>query len=686
MEEEEQVLTVHKTDSATILILLGILLLTILTIWLFKHRRLRFVHESGLSMIYGMIVGMVIRYGSSASTETPEVMLTGNRTFHAFQPPSSLILNLGPDENSTEKTHSLKYNLWGIVNENEQMAPIVRAVTFDPEFFFNIMLPFIIFEAGYSMKRRHFFRNFGAIMTYAFIGTTISCCVVGGIMYGLTRLMEIKFSLNDCFFFGAIISATDPVTVLAIFSDLKVDVDLFAFVFGESVLNDAVAIVLSESVETYGQYASTGFSANAFFKSLGSFVGIFAGAFAIGAFIGCLTAVITKFTKIRDFPLLETALFFLMSYSTFQAAEAAGLTGIVAVLFCGITQAHYTFNNLSLESKQRTKQLFELTNFLAENFVFLYVGVSIFTFHAQKWHAGFILSTFLAIIVARFCNIYPLSLLLNLGRRKKIKSSFMNMMMFSGLRGAIAFALSIRNTSSEARRLMVSSTMMVVLVTVVICGGFTTPMLQWLQIRVGVEEDQEGATDGSSIRTFSLPECSCFSMGLCGRCCSSQKEEYLDESSMPEQPESPLLEGGSTIEISQVKKPRDAKAWLVAQWHSFDVRFMKPFLTNCRPTLMETSPACCMPLARLLTTDEQLQGSDPTKDADSDIDMIIDHRELSIGEDTISTVSQTKPYTSTEPASQAYRDDCASGDLGMGQREDHLNVRVNLPGPQGHRL
>ncbi|XP_069104244.1 sodium/hydrogen exchanger 6-like isoform X5 [Argopecten irradians] len=645
MEEEEQVLTVHKTDSATILILLGILLLTILTIWLFKHRRLRFVHESGLSMIYGMIVGMVIRYGSSASTETPEVMLTGNRTFHAFQPPSSLILNLGPDENSTEKTHSLKYNLWGIVNENEQMAPIVRAVTFDPEFFFNIMLPFIIFEAGYSMKRRHFFRNFGAIMTYAFIGTTISCCVVGGIMYGLTRLMEIKFSLNDCFFFGAIISATDPVTVLAIFSDLKVDVDLFAFVFGESVLNDAVAIVLSESVETYGQYASTGFSANAFFKSLGSFVGIFAGAFAIGAFIGCLTAVISKFTKIRDFPLLETALFFLMSYSTFQAAEAAGLTGIVAVLFCGITQAHYTFNNLSLESKQRTKQLFELTNFLAENFVFLYVGVSIFTFHAQKWHAGFILSTFLAIIVARFCNIYPLSLLLNLGRRKKIKSSFMNMMMFSGLRGAIAFALSIRNTSSEARRLMVSSTMMVVLVTVVICGGFTTPMLQWLQIRVGVEEDQEGATDGSSIRT-----------------------------------------GGSTIEISQVKKPRDAKAWLVAQWHSFDVRFMKPFLTNCRPTLMETSPACCMPLARLLTTDEQLQGSDPTKDADSDIDMIIDHRELSIGEDTISTVSQTKPYTSTEPASQAYRDDCASGDLGMGQREDHLNVRVNLPGPQGHRL
>ena len=54
-----------------------------------------------------------------------------------------------------------------------------------------------------------------------------------------------EFTLNDCFWFGAIISATDPVTVLSIFSDLRADVDLFAFIFGESVLNDAVAIVLA---------------------------------------------------------------------------------------------------------------------------------------------------------------------------------------------------------------------------------------------------------------------------------------------------------------------------------------------------------------------------------------------------------------------------------------------------------
>ncbi|MEQ2279369.1 Sodium/hydrogen exchanger 7 [Ameca splendens] len=66
---------------------------------------------------------------------------------------------------------------------------------------------------------------------------------------------------------------------------------------------------------------------------------------------------VTKFTKLHCFPLLETALFFLMSWSTFLLAEACGFTGVVAVLFCGITQAHYTCNNLSEESTKRTKQV-----------------------------------------------------------------------------------------------------------------------------------------------------------------------------------------------------------------------------------------------------------------------------------------------------------------------------------------
>lgn len=151
------------------------------------------------------------------------------------------------------------------------------------------------------------------------------------------------------------------------------------------------------AIQNYGKhYSSTGgFELNAFFKALGNFGGIFMLSLLIGATMGCITALLTKFTRVKDFPLLESALFVLMSYSTFLIAEATELTGVVSVLFCGICQAHYTYNNLSDDSRLRTKQIFELLNFLAENFIFSYIGVSMFTFpkhHFDPWFltAGFV--------------------------------------------------------------------------------------------------------------------------------------------------------------------------------------------------------------------------------------------------------------------------------------------------------
>ena len=116
------------------------------------------------------------------------------------------------------------------------------------------------------------------------------------------------------------------------------------------------------------------------------------------------------------------------------------------VLFCGIAQAHYTFNNLSQESQQSTKSFFDLLNFMAENFIFSYIGVSMFTFPKHNFDPFYIIGAFLAIFLGRFLNVYPLSFILNFGRKVKITGSMQHTMMFSGLRGAIAFALAIRNT------------------------------------------------------------------------------------------------------------------------------------------------------------------------------------------------------------------------------------------------
>uniref|UniRef100_A0A8C0GC49 Sodium/hydrogen exchanger n=1 Tax=Chelonoidis abingdonii TaxID=106734 RepID=A0A8C0GC49_CHEAB len=474
----------HRQDSVSLLTFILLLTLTILTIWLFKHRRVRFLHETGLAMIYGLIVGVILRYGSPSSSghDKPFSCSQEDRPF------TTLLVNVSGK--------FFEYTLKGEISpgkiHNVEQNDMLRKVTFDPEVFFNILLPPIIFHAGYSLKKRHFFRNLGSILAYAFLGTAVSCFIIGNLMYGVVKLMKLvgqlsdKFYYTDCLLFGAVISATDPVTVLAIFNELHADVDLYALLFGESVLNDAVAIVLSSSIVAYqptGENTHV-FDAAAFFKSVGVFLGIFSGSFMMGAVTGVVTALISfLFTKLHCFPLLETALFFLMSWSTFLLAEACGFTGVVAVLFCGITQAHYTYNNLSVESRSRTKQLFEVLHFLAENFIFSYMGLALFTFQKHIFSPIFIIGAFIAIFLGRAAHIYPLSFFLNLGRRHKISWNFQHMMMFSGLRGAMAFALAIRDTATYSHQMMFSTTLLIVFFTVWIIGGGTTPMLSWLNIR-----------------------------------------------------------------------------------------------------------------------------------------------------------------------------------------------------------
>ncbi|XP_051902576.1 sodium/hydrogen exchanger 6-like [Hippocampus zosterae] len=559
----------HRQDSANLLIFIMLLTLTILTIWLFKHRRFRFLHETGLAMIYGLLVGVILRFGVHVPPSMSDVV----QGCAVNASPATLLVNVSG--------RFYEYTLKGEVSRGKghqvQDDEMLRKVTFDPEVFFNILLPPIIFHAGYSLKRRHFFRNIGSILTYAFMGTVISCFIIGLIMYGFVSFMKVvgqlggDFYFTDCLYFGAIVSATDPVTVLAIFNELKVDVDLYALLFGESVLNDAVAIVLSSSIVAYQPTGdnSHSFEAMAMLKSFGIFLGVFSGSFALGVATGVVTAFISKFTKLRDLPLLETALFFLMSWSTFLLAEACGFTGVVAVLFCGITQAHYTYNNLSRDSQDRTKQLFELLNFLAENFIFSYMGLTLFSFQSHIFNPLFIVGAFVAVFLGRAANIYPLSFLLNLGRKNKIGSNFQHVMMFAGLRGAMTFALSIRDTATYARQMMFSTTLLIVFFTVWICGGGTMPMLSFMSIPVGVDSDQDHSSSG-------------------------------------------VLDG------SQRRNTKHESAWPFKIWYNFDHNYLKPLLTHSGPPLTATLPACCGPLARCLTSPQAYENEGPLHDDDSD--------------------------------------------------------------------
>ncbi|XP_050461126.1 sodium/hydrogen exchanger 7 isoform X10 [Cataglyphis hispanica] len=597
----------HRLDSLNLLLYTFLLILTVLTIWMFKHRRLRFLHETGLAVIYGLIIGAIIRYGFTTSSTILHMPVVPDNTskYNQSVPPDSLWLRFPEDKGGgIVKNKTFAYSFRGEIYKEDNEIDL--KATFDPEIFFNIILPPIIFHAGYSLKRRYFFRNLGAILMYALIGTSISAFVIGALMYGFVQLiphLSTSFTFLDTLYFGALISPTDPLTIISIFNDLHVDVNLYALVFGESVLNDAVAIVLSGSIQNYAeryQSGSGGFETVAFFQAFGDFVGIFSLSLFIGATMGCITALLTKFTRVRDFPLLESALFVLMSYSTFLIAEATDLTGVVAVLFCGICQAHYTYNNLSPDSRQRTKQLFELLNFLAENFIFSYIGVSMFTFPKHHFDPGFIFAGFLCALLGRAANVYPLSFILNLARKPKISLNYQHMLFFAGLRGAMSFALAIRNTVSDARQAMLTTTSLIVILTVILQGGATTQFLSWFNIPVGVDEEIEGLSHNGTRNDGALPGSS-----------------------------------GSA-------KPNE-KALLARIWGDFDTKYMKPLLTHSRPTLLETLPVCCSPLARILTTTQQMTQDDVARKADSDSDFCLEDREMERRRTSVQPVSFHQP-------------------------------------------
>ncbi|KAG3270792.1 solute carrier family 9 member A9 [Ictidomys tridecemlineatus] len=603
-----------------------LLILTILTIWLFKNHRFRFLHETGGAMVYGLIMGLILRYATAPTDiESGTVYNCGKLSFS----PSTLLVNI------TDQVYEYKYKR-EISQHNispHQGNAILEKVTLDPEiFFFLLKPPYVGHAEGQSVGNRHFFQNLGSILTYAFLGTAISCIVIGLIVYGFVKAMiyagQLKngdFHFTDCLFFGSMLSATDPVTVLAIFHELHVDPDLYTLLFGESVLNDAVAIVLTYSISIYSPKENpNAFDTAAFFQSVGNFLGIFAGSFAMGSAYAVVTALLTKFTKLCEFPMLETGLFFLLSWSAFLSAEAAGLTGIVAVLFCGVTQAHYTYNNLSSDSKMRTKQLFEFMNFLAENVIFCYMGLALFTFQNHIFNALFILGAFLAIFVARACNIYPLSFLLNLGRKQRIPWNFQHMMMFSGLRGAIAFALAIRNTESQPKQMMFTTTLLLVFFTVWVFGGGTTPMLTWLQIRVGVD---------------------------------------LDEN-LKEEPSS--YQGANNLDKS-VTKTESAR--LFRMWYGFDHKYLKPVLTHSGPPLTTTLPEWCGPISRLLTS-PQAYGEELKED---DAECIVNQDELAMNYQEQSPSSCRPPARpgldqKTSPQTPI-KENIYEGDLGLGGYE-----------------
>ncbi|XP_029011490.1 sodium/hydrogen exchanger 8 isoform X1 [Betta splendens] len=397
--------------------------------------------------------------------------------------------------------------------EFQELANWKEEEMFRPNMFFLLLLPPIIFESGYSLHKGNFFQNIGSITLFAVIGTAISAFIVGGGIYFLgqvsffiavlitTGLMckhlykmsfcfsqadvIYKMTMTDSFAFGSLISAVDPVATIAIFNALNVDPVLNMLVFGESILNDAVSIVLTNTAEGFFSRSDnsvvTGWET--FLQALGYFLKMFFGSAALGTLTGLISALFLKHFDLRKTPSLEFGMMIIFAYLPYGLAEGIKLSGIMSILFAGIAMSHYTHHNLSPVTQILMQQTLRTVAFMCETCVFAFLGLSIFSF-PHKFEISFVIWCIVLVLLGRAVNIFPLSFLLNFFRDHKITPKMMFIMWFSGLRGAIPYALSLHLGLEpiEKRQLIGTTTIIIVLFTILLLGGGTMPLIRIMDI------------------------------------------------------------------------------------------------------------------------------------------------------------------------------------------------------------
>ncbi|KAL1550220.1 monovalent cation:H+ antiporter, CPA1 (nhx1) [Salvia divinorum] len=357
-----------------------------------------------------------------------------------------------------------------------------RILEFNEELFFIYLLPPIIFNAGFQVKKKQFFRNFMTITLFGAVGTMISFCIISfGAKLLFDQLNLGYLELQDYLAIGAIFSATDSVCTLQVLNQDETPF-LHSLVFGEGVVNDATSVVLFNAIQ---KFDLSEINSTMAFTFIGNFFYLFITSTLLGVLMGLLSAyIIRKLYFGRHSTDREVALMILMAYLSYIMAELFDLSGILTVFFCGIVMSHYTWHNVTESSRVTTKHAFATLSFIAETFIFLYVGMD--ALDLEKWKfassspvksVGASAALFGLVVVGRAAFIFPLSFLFNF--TKKSKSSKLNLkqqvtIWWAGLmRGAVSMALAYNqfaksgHTKQPGNAIMITCTITVVLFTTV---------------------------------------------------------------------------------------------------------------------------------------------------------------------------------------------------------------------------
>lgn len=228
---------------------------------------------------------------------------------------------------------------------------------------------------------------------------------------------------------------------------------------------------------------------------------------ALGVSFGLAMSLLLKHSSLNLYPSIETCLVALAAYTCYFFSNGMSMSGIVSLLFCGITLKHYAYHTMSRRTQRATKYIFSTLAQLSENFIFVYLGLSLFTSPPTSERVTnyvkpiFITITTVAVIFTRYASVFPLSEAINFfhkhargQRTEELPHSYQMMLFWAGLRGAVGVALAAGFKGDNAQTLR-TTVLVVVVLTVLIFGGTTARMLEVLGIRTGVEDEAASSSE-----------------------------------------------------------------------------------------------------------------------------------------------------------------------------------------------
>ena len=347
----------------------------------------------------------------------------------------------------------------------------VRLVDLSPGLILSIFLPPLLFEAAWNLKWEELRAYLVPISLYAVLGVVIS---IGGVALGLNLFTGV--SLATALLVGASLSATDPVSVIALFRELGAGKRLTTLMEGESLFNDGMAVV------AFGFLVAL--EAGTVEPTLQALLINFVQVVGVGLAVGGLLGFgISYLTQRFDLPLVEQSLTLVAAYAAYLISEDLGGSGVIAVVITALILGNFG-SRIGMNPRTRVivTEFWEFLAFFVNSIVFLLIGTQV-RFDALIDNLGLIGVTIAAMVLARALSVYLLSLISNQITPADVPFAEQIVLWWGGLRGSVGIALALSvSTAMPERQLVISTIFGVVLFTLLVQGLTIKPLMEKLNL------------------------------------------------------------------------------------------------------------------------------------------------------------------------------------------------------------